>query len=306
MCALQLCQLEYCVTNFIATGPDARPLRILRRPPPTPGEEALMRVRDCLQFAFEPASDAGPRPSRRLPRLVAPSKRSRHLTEACSPRVKTITPPEADIRTEISFQPEVPTMERRSDDRSKISVYRSAMLRWEGYEALCLIRNISPGGLMGKLHTSLPLDQPVTVEIRSGNEIAGRIAWSADGMVGVQFEEKIDVLEVLHAPVHGEPGLTQRMPRLRICCPVSLVAEGMRVSANLIDVSQGGVKIEADFLREGEEVTVGVHGLEGRRGVVRWAHDGRAGIAFLAAIPFDTLAKWALDRQTELAQADEA
>ncbi len=291
------------MTNFIATGPDARPLRILRRPPPTPGEEALARVRDCLALAFEPATAAGPHASRHLPRLVATTKRSRHLTEAYSPRVTTITPSEADIRTEISFQPEVPTMDRRTDDRSKISVYRSAMLRWDGYEALCLIRNISPGGLMGKLHTSLPPDEPVTVEIRSGNHIAGRVAWSADGMVGVQFDEKIDVLEVLHAPVHGEPGLVQRMPRLHIACPVSLVAEGMRVSVTLIDVSQGGVKVEADFLREGDEVVVGVHGLEGRRGIVRWAHDGRAGIAFLAAIPFDTLAKWALDRQAELAEA---
>jgi len=291
------------VTNFIATGPDARPLRILRRPPPTPGEEALMRIRDCLAFAFEPAAANGPRSPRRLPRIVAPSKPYRHLPDAYPPRITNITPPEADIRTEISFQPEVPTMDRRTDDRSKISVYRSAMLRWGSYEALCLIRNISPGGLMGKLHTALPPGEPVTVEIRSGNHIAGRVAWSADGMIGVQFDEKIDVLEVLHAPVHGEPGMVQRMPRLHIACPVSLVAEGMRVSVNLIDVSQGGVKVEADFLREGDEVVVGVLGIEARRGVVRWAHDGRAGIAFLAAIPFDTLAKWALDRQAELTEA---
>lgn len=288
------------MTNFIATGPDARPLRILRRPPPTPGEEALNRVRHCLALAFQPAGREAPA---LLPRLVAPSKRSRHERDAYTPRVTTITSSEDNIsRTEISFQPEVPVMERRNDDRSKISVYRSAMLRWSGYEALCLIRNISPGGLMGKLHTSLPPGEPVQVEIRSGHEIAGRVAWSDEGMVGVQFDERIDVLEVLHAPVHGEPGLAQRMPRLRIACPVSLVAEGMRVGATLVDVSQGGVKIEADFLREGDEVTVGVHGLETHRGVVRWSHDGRAGIAFLAAIPFDTLAKWALDRQAELAE----
>ena len=293
------------MTNFIATGPDARPLRILRRPPPTPGEEALGRVRDCLQLAFRPPGAGGLPPRQSLPRIVSASKRSRHQTDAYSPRVATDKPLEANIsRTEISFQPEVPTMDRRSDDRSKISVYRSAMLRWDGYEALCLIRNISPGGLMGKLHTSLSPGEPVTVEIRSGNEIAGHVAWSADGMVGVQFDEKIDVLEVLHAPVHGDPGLTQRMPRLRIACPVSLVAEGLRVSVTLVDVSQGGVKVEADFLREGDEVTVSVHGLEARRGVVRWAHDGRAGIAFLAAIPFDTLARWALDRQAELTQAE--
>ncbi|MDG2534551.1 PilZ domain-containing protein [Sphingomonas sp. HITSZ_GF] len=197
-------------------------------------------------------------------------------------------------------------MDRRSDDRSKISVYRSAMLRWSGYESLCLIRNISPGGLMGKLHTSLPPGEPVLVEIRSGKEIPGRVAWSADGMVGVQFDERIDVLEVLHAPVHGEPGLTQRMPRLRIACPVGLLADGIRQTLTLVDVSQGGAKVEADFLREGDEVTLGIRGLDPHRGVVRWAHSGRAGIAFLAAIPFDTLAKWALDRQAEFAAQDRA
>jgi hypothetical protein len=210
------------------------------------------------------------------------------------------------FRTEISFQPEVPVMERRSDDRSKISVYRSAMLRWSGYEALCLIRNISPGGMMARLHTSLPAGEPVWVEIRSGQEISGKIAWSADGMVGVQFDARIDVLEVLHAPVHGEPGLVQRMPRLRIACPVGLLADGVRQTLDLVDVSQGGAKVEADFLREGDEVTLSIRGLEPRRGVVRWAHDGRAGIAFLAAIPFDTLARWALDRQAELADQGQA
>lgn len=286
------------------SGPGPRPLRILRQPPPTPGEEALGRVHDCLALAFQPVRPGAARSASHLPRLVAATKRHGNPAASYGPRV-IATPPEDAIRTEISFQPEVPVMDRRSDDRSKISVYRSAMLRWSGYESLCLIRNISPGGLMGKLHTSLPPGEPVQVEIRSGSEIAGRVAWCDNGMVGVQFDERIDVLEVLHAPVHGEPGLTQRMPRLRIACPVSLMAEGMRQTLTLVDVSQGGAKVEADFLREGDEVTIGIRGLDPHRGVVRWAHDGRAGIAFLAAIPFDTLAKWALDRQAEFAAQTE-
>lgn len=295
------------MTNWIpSSGSGPRPpLRILRQPPPTPDEEALDRVRDCLALAFQPVRPGAERRAGHLPRFVAPTKRSGHPAASYDPRV-ILTPSEDAIRTEISFQPEVPVMDRRSDDRSKISVYRSATLRWSGFEALCLIRNISPGGLMGKLHTSLPPGQAVRVEIRSGNEIAGRVAWCADGMVGVQFDERIDVLEVLHAPVHGEPGLTQRMPRLRIACPVALMAEGMRQTLTLVDVSQGGAKVEADFLREGDEVTLGIRGLDPHRGVVRWAHDGRAGIAFLAAIPFDTLAKWALDRQAEFAAQDRA
>jgi hypothetical protein len=295
------------VTNLISSsGSGPRPpLRILRQPPPTPGEEALNRVGDCLALAFQPVGSGAERPRGHLPRLVAPTKRPGNPVAAYGPKV-ILTPPEDAIRTEISFQPEVPVMDRRNDDRSKISVYRSAMLRWPGFEALCLIRNISPGGLMGKLHTGLPPGEPVQVEIRSGNEISGRVAWSDDGMIGVQFDERIDVLEVLHAPIHGRPGLAQRMPRLRIACPVCLHVDGVRQSLTLVDVSQGGAKIETDLLREGDEVTVGIRGLDPHRGVVRWAHGGRAGVAFLAAIPFDTLAKWALDRQAEFAAQDSA
>lgn len=293
------------MTNHLASDAGPRPYRILKRPPPTPAEQALARVGECLRLAFAPAdAAAGPAfawDNRYLPSVVAPSKLYGNQREAYSPLVATKPSEDAISCTEISFQPEVPTMERRTDDRSKISVYRSAKLRWAGYEALCLIRNISPGGLMGKLHVDLPPGEPVTVEIRSGHMIAGHVAWSSGGMVGVQFDARIDVLEVLHAPVHGEPGLAQRMPRLRIACPTSLLAEGMRVSIALVDVSQGGVKIEADFLHEGDEVTVAIRGLDPRRGVVRWAHDGLAGIGFLVAIPFDTLARWALDRQAELA-----
>ncbi len=293
------------MTSLLASGPDVRPPRIPRRSPPTPGEEALGRIGDCLQLAFQPAG-AGARPVRpHLPRIVASSKRHRHLTDACSPRVTTITPSEADIRTEISFQPEVPVMERRIDDRSKISVYRSAMLRWGGYEALCLIRNISPGGLMGKLHTSLPPDEPVTVEIRSGSAISGRIAWSADGMIGVQFDERIDVLEVLHAPVQGEPEAHPAHAAAAHHLPGEPGGRGHAGRASRWSTCRrGGVKVEADFLREGDAVTVGVHGLEPRRGVVRWAHDGRAGIGSSSRSPSTRSPDGRSTARAELAGAD--
>ncbi len=264
------------------------------------GVNTLSALRDCLHAAF-PAVPA-PAPAFAWPgRSGAGTKSFAHSRKA-EPSIMTQSTPEDEIsRTEVSFQPAMPAPERRTDDRSKISVYRSAMLRWGGVEALCLIRNISPGGLMGKLHTQLAPGEPVTVEIRSGRMIPGHVAWSHDGLVGVQFDERIDVLEVLHAPVHGQQGLTQRMPRLRISCPVSLMVNGARQPATLVDVSQGGAKVDAEFLREGDDVTIGIRGLEPHRGVIRWSQSGRAGVAFLTAIPFDTLAKWALERQAEAA-----
>lgn len=295
------------MTSCSTAGSGNRALRILKPQPPcepTPAEEAIVRLCECLHAAF-PLTGVAAAPAfawrgNHLPRIVAPSKPCGHVAEAYH-RAGSPKEYEEISRTEISFTPAVPEPERRTEEREKLSVYRSATLRWGSYEALCLIRNISPGGLMGKLHTNLAPGERVTVEIRSGRLIPGHIAWSHDNLVGVQFDERIDVLEVLHAPMHGESGLTQRMPRLRIACPASLLVNGSRQTVNLVDVSQGGAKIEADLLREGEQVTLGIRGLDPHRGVVRWAHDGRAGVAFLSAIPFDALARWALERQAEIA-----
>lgn len=247
-------------------------------PAPDTGQDtALTRMQECLSIAFPPTG------MRAAPAaLVCATRREPDLTELCF----STSVPEA--------QPE-----RRSDAREQLAVYRVATLRWGNVEALCLIRNISSGGLMGRLHAELMPGQAVTIEIRSGAQIPGRVAWSHDSLVGIAFDTPISVLDVLHAPVSGEPGLVQRMPRVRISCPVSLQLEGGRHQVTLVDVSQGGAKLATELLREGESVTAAIQGLDPHRAVVRWAHDGYAGIRFAAPIGFEILAQWALARQSE-------
>lgn len=255
----------------------------MRRQPKTDADHEIDRLRDCLDVAFPPAgTNAAP----------AALVWARGAAESNVHGVG---------RTEVSFGSSVPEpeVERRSEEREQLSVYRSATLRWQGIEGLCLIRNISSGGLMGRLHAELMPGEPVTIEIRSGTPIAGHVAWSQGDLVGIAFDERIDVLDVLHAPMAGEPGLIQRMPRVRISCPVALLVDGARHQVTLVDASQGGAKLATEILREGDEVTLTIQGLDPRRGVVRWAHDGRAGVAFLSPIGFEALAKWALERQAD-------
>jgi hypothetical protein len=182
-----------------------------------------------------------------------------------------------------------------------MSVYRSATIRWRGLEGLCLIRNISPAGMMGRVHTDIEPGEQLTVEIRSGRSIPGHVIWTADRMIGVQFAQRIEVMDVLQAPVSGEAGAIQRMPRVRLACPVSLLIDGVRQRVALVDISQGGAKLDVDFLKPQDELVLAIKGMEARRAVVRWARDGQAGVAFLVRIPFDELAEWVLERQTELA-----
>jgi hypothetical protein len=254
----------------------------VRHQPKTDADLVIDRLRDCLDVAFPPAGAIAAPAALVWARPAAGASVDGELTE-------------------VSFGSSVPgpEPERRREEREQLSVYRSATLRWRGVEALCLIRNISSGGLMGRLHAELMPGEPVTIEIRSGTLNAGHVAWSQGDLVGIAFDERIEVLDVLHAPTAGEPGLVQRMPRVRISCPVTLLVDGNRHQVTLVDVSQGGAKLATELLREGDEVTVTIQGLDPHRGVVRWAHDGHAGVAFLSRVPFEPLAKWALERQAD-------
>lgn len=188
--------------------------------------------------------------------------------------------------------------ERRGDERSKVSVFRSGILHWDGLQGLCLIRNLSAGGMMAQVGTAIANGTPVVAEMRSGHLLPGTIAWSLEERVGVRFDRRIDISDVLNGPHKIAPHWVQRMPRVEVSCRASVTVASTRHAVRLLDVSQGGAGIEADCLRPGDDVTLSVPGLPGRRGSAVWARGGRAGIAFHAAIPFDALAAWALERQT--------
>lgn len=204
-----------------------------------------------------------------------------------------------DITT-VSLSADVPypASERRGE-RRHMSMYRSAAFVTQGFQGLCLIRNISAGGLMGKVHVQLPISAPISIEILPGHPTTGQIVWTADRLVGIQFDERIDVMQVIHSsPEPDAVGLPRHMPRLSIPCRATLLVDNVyHHTVPVVDVSQGGVKVDADFLRLGEQVVVTIEGMEPIPGSVAWKSDGRMGIAFYFRVPFDTLAEWAVERQ---------
>jgi hypothetical protein len=201
---------------------------------------------------------------------------------------------ECHQETTFSFSDKAPDppSDRRRDPRHLTILRVGALIGPEGRE-LCLIRNISGGGLMAHVYSRHTPGERVSIELRSGEPIEGTVVWIDGFNVGVGFEQPIDVTEMLSSQSALDAGWRPRLPRVEVD-RLATVRCGARVyGANTRDISQGGVKIETDEpLSVGSDVVLTMEKFRPLHGVVRWCDDGLAGIEFNHHIPFSELMPW--------------
>lgn len=217
--------------------------------------------------------------------LCLPQYRSRALEEQ---------PIETTLYSLASSAPKRP--ERRSSERY-LSLLRVGAMLVDGRRELCLIRNVSAGGMMIRAYSSIPCGAQIFVELKQSEPVAGVVQWVEDGLTGVAFDEPIDVVALL-APAAGGP--RPRLPRIEVSC-TAWVREGANiVRARASNISQGGICVDARArLTSGADVVVTLLGLSPIPGVVRWSADGAYGIGFNRVLPLPDLMGWLQSQQEE-------
>lgn len=199
------------------------------------------------------------------------------------------------VETGFSFSNDVPQPpERRSAERH-IKILRVGTIVVDGRRELCLIRNISAGGVMAHVYSQLTPGQAVSIELKTSQPVTGRVVWTRGGNVGVQFDASVDVAELLAMPQGVDNGWRPRTPRVEIDRMATLRVGARTCWVHARDISQSGVKIEAEadaVPAAGEEVVITLDGFRPLAGVVRWSSDGACGIAFNSLIPFGDLIDW--------------
>jgi hypothetical protein len=77
---------------------------------------------------------------------------------------------------------------------SRDSLFLMADMRVPGAKDVTPIRvrNLSAGGLMAEYPEGLPQGMEIEFAVRGIGRIAGRVAWSAAGRIGVAFDRQID------------------------------------------------------------------------------------------------------------------
>lgn len=189
-----------------------------------------------------------------------------------------------------------PQPERRTDERY-LTLLRVGAIVVDGRRELCLIRNISAGGMMIRAYSPLPAETPISVELKQGDPISGVVQWVEEGLTGVTFDSPVDVVGLLTAPGDGP---RPRLPRIELDCTAWLRQDGDVLRTRLVNVSQGGVRVEsAANLEIGGDVVVTLPGLTPAAGVVKWHDRDSYGIAFNRALVLSELVAWLKDQQQD-------
>lgn len=181
-------------------------------------------------------------------------------------------------QTIYSLSTDAPALPDRRSGERYLSLLRVGALVVDGRRELCLVRNVSAGGMLIRPYSPIAAGTSVSVELKHGETVAGVAKWIENGLVGVAFDEPIDVVALL-AP--QESGPQPRMPRIELSCTAWVREDADIYRTRTINISQGGMCVEGDpRLQADAKVIVSLAGLEPIAGWVKWKDGDRYGIGF--------------------------
>ena len=184
--------------------------------------------------------------------------------------------------TTYSLAPSPPVQPDRRDGDRYLSLLRVGAILVDGRRELCLIRNISAGGMMIRAYCDIPVGTALSVELKQGEPVVGIAKWVEDDLTGVTFDMPIDVLLLLAPPGDGP---RPRLPRIEVDCTAWVRQDGDVIRTRVVNVSQGGLCVEPRSpLTVGADVVITLPGLTPAAGVVKWSDGSAYGLAFNRAL----------------------
>ena len=188
--------------------------------------------------------------------------------------------------------PNVAMPDQRTDVRHR-TVLQVAKLATVHGDQLCILRNVSAGGLEAVVYCDLAVGDPVQFELRTGRGMAGRVVWAQGSSIGVAFDHKVPILAYLAHQAIEEMGRRVRSPRVRINEQGVLRIADREFPIDIIDASQAGMRIRTDrVLFVGGPCQIVADGLGERGALVRWCRDGEVGVQLKQPLSFHEFAQW--------------
>jgi len=178
--------------------------------------------------------------------------------------------------------------DRRTANRVTLLI-RPGKLIADGREYLCVVRDVSEGGVKVRLFQPLPEHRDIAIEFDHGARHQLQLVWRSGDQAGFFFidEVNVDVLIAAHNGAHA-----RRPPRLHVAVDAVLVTSGLRTPVVLRDISQRGASIECSgWLMIDELVRIECSLLPTLHAKVRWRRPPHYGLVFEQTFRLDELAK---------------
>ena len=181
-------------------------------------------------------------------------------------------------QTVYSLSEDAPARPDRRNGERYLSLLRVGAMLVDGRRELCLVRNVSAGGMLIRPYSPISAGTPVTIELKHGETVSGVARWIENGMVGITFDLPIDVVALL---TPSEEGPQPRMPRIELNCTAWIREDADIYRTRTVNISQGGMCVAGDSrLNVDADVIVSMAGLGPIAGLVKWKEEDRYGIGF--------------------------
>ncbi|MDN3646784.1 PilZ domain-containing protein [Pontixanthobacter aestiaquae] len=154
---------------------------------------------------------------------------------------------------------------------------RTAKLIIDDQQFLCVVRDISATGFSIRSFHPINKCDRIAIELQSGDCYPASMVWQRDGEAGFEFHTPIEV----DAIVMGLSDYPKRDLRFDLKLPVTLQAHGMRLKANLANLSRQGGNVHCSSkLSIDQLIRIEAPGMPEIEARVRWRKDGVYGLVF--------------------------
>jgi hypothetical protein len=160
-------------------------------------------------------------------------------------------------------------------------------------DQLCVVRNLSTGGLMFECLHLPQVEQKVVVELRSDKQMPGIVRAVGPDYARIAFDRPVDIDQILKEERNTLLRVRPRAPRFARRGSVRMICNGETVFASIVDIAIGGLSCRPERpLRRGEPLVASIDGIGATNAEARWIKDGVAGIRFESPLPWRSFQTW--------------